>query len=58
MTTLAIVSLISMLGWLALMVANYRSYDVPHGKMLRQIAIWVGLFALIGLLFKAIGIGG
>ncbi|WP_156500498.1 hypothetical protein [Croceicoccus bisphenolivorans] len=56
MTTLGIVSLISMLGWLALMIANYRSYDVPHGKTLRMIAIWVGLFALVALGFKALGL--
>ncbi|MBB3991237.1 hypothetical protein [Croceicoccus naphthovorans] len=57
MTTLAIVSLISMLGWLALMVANYRSFNVPQGKVLRQIAIWVGLFALIAIVFKSLGFG-
>jgi len=55
--TLAIVSLISLLGWLVLVVANYRAYDVPHGKTLRNIAIWVGLFALIALVFKGLGIG-
>jgi len=57
MSTLAIVSLLSMLGWLALMIANYRSYNVPHGKMLRQIAIWVGLFAMVALGFKWLGVG-
>ena len=57
MNTLAIVSLISLLGWLVLVVANYRAYDVPHGKTLRNIAIWVGLFALIALVFKGLGIG-
>lgn len=55
MTTLAIVSLISMLGWLILMVANYRSYNLPRARMLRQIAIWVGLFAIIAVILKALG---
>lgn len=53
MSTLAIVSVISMLGWLVLMIASYRSYDVPGGKALRQIAIWVALFAIAGLIFRA-----
>lgn len=57
MTTLMIVSLVSLLGWLVLMIANYRSYNVPQGKVLRQIAIWVGLFALAGLIFKGLGLG-
>lgn len=56
MSTLAIVSLVSMLGWLALMVANYRSYSVPHAKMLKQMAIWVLLFSLVALGFKALGL--
>lgn len=55
MTTLAMVSLVSMLGWLILVVANYRSYNLPRAKMLRQIAMWVALFAIIAMVFKALG---
>lgn len=56
MTTLAIVSIVSMLGWLVLAVASYRSYDLPKGKMLRQIAMWVVLFTIIALMLKGLGI--
>lgn len=56
MTTLAIVSIISMLGWLVLMIASYRSYDVPHGKTLRVIAVWVALFTGIAIALRAIGL--
>lgn len=52
--TLAIVSIVSMLGWLALMIANYRSYDIPHGKTLRMIAIWVAIFAMVAIGFRAL----
>lgn len=55
MTSLAIVSIISMLGWLALMIANYRNFDVPHGKTLRLIAIWVALFAGVAIGLKMLG---
>ncbi len=55
MTTLAIVSIVSMLGWLVLAVASYRSYDLPKGKMLRQIAMWVFLFTIIALILKGLG---
>ena len=57
MTSLAIVSIISLLGWLVLMIANYRSYEVPHARMLRQVAIWVVVFALVAMGFKALGVG-
>lgn len=52
--SLAIVSILSMLGWLVLMIANYRSYNVPHEKTLRMIAIWVVVFALVAMGFRAL----
>ena len=55
MTTLAIVSIVSLLGWLVLAVGNYRDYNLPKSKMLQQIAIWVGLFAIIAMIFKGLG---
>lgn len=55
MTGLAIVSIVSMLGWLVLMIANYRSFDVPHAKTLRTIAIWVALFAGVAVALRMAG---
>lgn len=56
MTGLAIISVISMLGWLVLMIASYRSHDVPRAKTLRMIAIWVSLFAGIAIALKMTGL--
>lgn len=56
MTMLAVLSVVSLLGWLALVIAGYRSYNLPRAKMFRQIAIWVSVFALIALVFKGLGL--
>lgn len=56
MTGLAIVSVLSMLGWLVLMIASYRSHDVPRVKTVRTIGIWVSLFAGIAIALKMTGL--
>lgn len=44
MSTLAIVSLISLLGWLILMIASWRSHQVSKSATIRMILIWIGIF--------------
>lgn len=48
----AIVSLIAMLGWLALMVASYRSYQVNASQTIRMVLIWASIFVGVAFLFS------
>ena len=47
MTTLALVSLISLLGWLVLMIGSWRSHRVSRSATIRMVLIWVGIFLAI-----------
>lgn len=44
MNTLAIVSLLSLLGWLALMLMGWRSQRVGSSASLKMAFIWIGVF--------------
>ena len=47
MSTLAIISLVSMVGWLVLMIGSYRSHQVPKGTTFRNAMIWIGVFLAV-----------
>ena len=54
MSTLALVSIISLLGWLVLALSSYRSQQVPRGKTIKIILLWIGIFAGVSALFGAL----
>ena len=54
MSTLSIVSLISLLGWLILMVAGWRSHQVSNSATLKMILVWIGIFLGVMLLMGLI----
>ncbi|WP_299309426.1 hypothetical protein [uncultured Croceicoccus sp.] len=51
MTALAIVSVVSLLGWLVLALSALKSHEVPKTKLLQMALLWVGLFALAAFAF-------
>lgn len=44
MTTLAIVSLISLLGWLILMIGTWRSQRVSQSGTIKMVLVWIAIF--------------
>lgn len=54
MSTLAIVSLVSLLGWLFLMLGSWRSQRVSASATLRIVLIWVAVFLAVTLVFGMI----
>lgn len=54
MSTLAIVSLVSLLGWLVLMLASWRSHQVSKSATLKMVLIWVGVFLAVTLVMGLI----
>lgn len=46
------VSLIAMLGWLALVFGAYRSYQIDTSKTIRMALIWGAIFTGTALLFS------
>lgn len=54
MSTLAIVSLISLLGWLVLVLASWRSHQVSKSATIKMALIWVGIFLGVALIMGLI----
>lgn len=54
MSTLAVVSLISLLGWLVLMFASWRSHQVSKSATIRMVLIWIGIFLGVALIMGLI----
>lgn len=54
MNTLAIVSLISLLGWLGLMIASWRSHQVSKSATIKMILVWIGIFLGVTLVMGLI----
>ncbi|NQX93735.1 MAG: hypothetical protein HRT64_02205 [Erythrobacter sp.] len=54
MNDMAIVSVISLVGWLVLVVMGFASFRLSWGKTAQLALVWlaifVGLFLLVGLL--------
>ena len=48
----SLVSLVALVGWLALMVASYRSYRVGAAQTVRMALIWACIFAGVAFLFS------
>ncbi|GGD75701.1 hypothetical protein [Croceicoccus mobilis] len=49
MNTLAIVSLISLLGWLILMIGTWRSHKVSQSGTIKMALVWVAIFLAVTL---------
>jgi hypothetical protein len=54
LSTLAIVSLISLLGWLVLVLASWRSHQVSKSATIKMVLIWVGIFLGVALIMGLI----
>ena len=52
MTEMGIASIVAMLGWLVLVIAGYRSYQLGASKTIQLILIWSAIFVTVGLLFS------
>ena len=52
MTTFAIVSIVSLLGWLILNVTALRSFGESKGKLPKLAFLWIGIFAGAFALFS------
>lgn len=50
-----IVPLITMAGWLALVIAGYRTRNVSRAKTLRSGAIWLAVFGGVAVAFRLLG---
>ena len=49
-----LMSLVAMAGWLALMLAGYRSYRINASKTLTMALIWMSIFLVVVLVFGMI----
>jgi len=49
------VSIIAMLGWLALMAGAYRSHQIDTTKTIRMALIWASIFVGVAFVFNLIG---
>ena len=54
MSTLAIVSLISLLGWLVLVLGSWRSHQVSKSATIKMVLIWIGIFLGVALIMGMI----
>lgn len=48
------VSVIAMLGWLALVFGAYRSYQVDTGKTIRMALTWAAIFTGAAIFFTLV----
>lgn len=52
MTEGSLVSLIALLGWLALVAAGYRSHQTKPRTTITYVLIWAALFGGVALVFS------
>lgn len=55
MNEFGIVHLVALAGWLAMVIAGYRSFRVGGRKTVTMILIWASIFLGAALLFSALG---
>ncbi|MCB2065386.1 MAG: hypothetical protein KDE15_01950 [Erythrobacter sp.] len=50
----SLVSVVALLGWLALMIASYRSYKVDTSQTVRMALIWACIFVAVAFVFSLV----
>lgn len=56
MTAMSWVSVIGLIGWLALALSSYRAREIDARKTLLMATAWVGIFLLVTGIIVVVGV--
>ena len=51
MTTMALVSAVSLIGWLVLALGGLRTQQLPRARLIRMALLWIGIFLAVAVVF-------